>query len=346
MKKMTTYICFILMLTLLSGCFLMPVDEPPPPPLTVNISPEHGFFTVPVERGDIMREITAPASYTPSRRVHHSFPVDGVLILGIFVNVGQLVLEGDIIAELDVKKLEDEYNELTRMRELAGLELKQLEERQAILRRQATNAGIRLDNSSFLWSRDTLRLNIAYLDSVIEHVEQMIVDRNLYAAIDGVVTRAMIYYEGMLSDSNSIVATVSNDLVSSFVITGDVAESMKLGDRFEMSIGDEEHLMEVIDPDEYGIDVNIQPPYAFLTFVNTPPETIPETTGVVHIPLGKVNNVLYIPVSVLRRTNERTFVYVLDNNGLRSVRDVVTGFEGDGYIEIVSGLSEGEQVVR
>ncbi|MCL2819474.1 MAG: efflux RND transporter periplasmic adaptor subunit [Oscillospiraceae bacterium] len=336
----------VLTLPLMSGCFMLPVDQPPPPPLTISVPPEFEYITVPVERGDIKQELRAIASYTPSKREFHYFPADGIPVLGIYVTAGQEVSQGDLIAELDVLELENWYEELSRNRDLSRLELSELEEKQAILSRQAASAGFKLDNSSFIWSRDTLRLTIANLDRLIEYVEQRKVDRHIQAAIDGVVTSAMIYFDGMISTYGTSVATVSVDLVISFFVTGDAAEHMKKGDRFEMILGDDVHLMEVIDPDEFNITVTAEPPYAYLTFTGIPPEPGFDTTGIIYIPLGEIENVLFIPVSHLNRTEERSFVYVLDDNGLRTVRDVETGFEGDGLIEIKSGLSEGELVIQ
>ena len=36
---------------------------------------------------------------------------------------------------------------------------------------------------------------------------------------------------------------------------------------------------------------------------------------------------------------------MLDENGLKVLREVVTGLESDDYIEVVSGLAEGDSVI-
>ena len=345
MRRIIFIICVASMLTFLSGCFFMPVDDPLPPPPTIFIPTDHPFSTVPVQRGDVIHEVKVSAVQVSSRKEQHYFPADGVTVLGIYVVIGQTVMEGDIIAALDVIELENEHNELNRTREMSALELSQLEERQRIISRQAADAGIKLDNTSFLWTRDTLRLTIAHLDRLIENVEKQKTDMYVRAAMDGVVTNALVYYEGMRSNSNNIVATVSVELVPTFVVTDDAAANMNPGDRFEMTLGKDLYLMVVVDPAELGIDVIYQPPYAYLAFVGTMPGPGFETNGYVHVPVGNVKNVLYIPASLLNRVGGRNFVYVLDN-GLRALREVEPGFESDGYIEIISGLSEGELIIQ
>lgn len=41
----------------------------------------------------------------------------------------------------------------------------------------------------------------------------------------------------------------------------------------------------------------------------------------------------------------KRFVYVQDENGLRAMAEVETGFEADGFVEILSGLEEGDAVI-
>jgi len=350
MKKTLIIIITALIISLLSGCFFMPVDRPPPTQLTYTIPTGQVYPTVPVSRGDIKNEVIITAEYISSRREHHFFPADDIPVLGIYVTVGQEVSEGDLIAALDVLELEKEYEELNRRRELSELELSQLERRQAIIARQAASAGIRLDNSAFIWSRDTLRLTIAHQSELIEYIEQQKVEREVRALIDGVIINVATFHEGMVSSTTRSVATISVDLVPSFVITDDVASTMNIGDRFEMYLSNglilDVFLMEVIDPEDYGIEVTVEPPYAYITFVGPVPGPDFETTGRIIMTHGEVHNVLYIPVSALRRTDERNFVYVIDDNGLRTIRDVVPGLEGGGFIEIKSGLEEGELVTQ
>ena len=345
MRKILLFICLILIHTAISGCFMMPVDMPLPPPLTIPVPSVQEFTTEPVRRGDIKSKVIATGAYAPYGRVYHYFSVDDVPVLGIYVAIGQEVSEGDIIAELDVLELEAEYEELIRKRGISRLELSQLEEKQRIITRQAANAGIKLDNSSYLWSRDTLRLAIAHIDKLLENIEEEKVERNLYAAADGIITTVMIFHEGMLSNSKSSVATVSTEVATLFSVAGDAVVYLKPGDRVEMILDDELYAMEVIDPDDYGNDIPNKSTNAFLAFIGTQPEPGFGSSGEVHIALGEAKDVLYIPADFLWRSEERTFVYILNSSGVREIRYVVTGLEGSQYVEIVSGLSEGELVI-
>jgi RND family efflux transporter MFP subunit len=55
-------------------------------------------------------------------------------------------------------------------------------------------------------------------------------------------------------------------------------------------------------------------------------------------------NVLLIPQSALKTVGERSFVTVVDG-GKQSEREVTLGYRGNGQVEVVAGLSEGERVL-
>ena len=61
-------------------------------------------------------------------------------------------------------------------------------------------------------------------------------------------------------------------------------------------------------------------------------------------------NVLYVPIEAVHTQNNKKFVYVLTgsnnpNNTSQEMREVTTGSSTDSYVEIKSGLQEGEQVI-
>ena len=54
---------------------------------------------------------------------------------------------------------------------------------------------------------------------------------------------------------------------------------------------------------------------------------------------------LSLPRQMIFTAGEKHFVYVLGEDGLPQVRWVEIGLSGDSLTEIVSGLSEGEDVI-
>jgi len=346
---------------LLTGCFALPAEAPVLPPPMITQPVERTFYTVPVARGDIRLEANPFALYMPARIESQRFAVDFIPVLGIFVSVGDEVSEGDIIAALDLSEIQQELDSLSPRRVRLNLELELLRERHELAQR--------LGGSVDMAQRNFLRAELELLERLLSHVTYLNDERYLRATMDGVITSAEVFLEGMHSNSNQTIAVISDQAFSSFVVLGEMAELMNPGDRFVMTLGavvqeqrvrgwiwdttteiiDDLFLMEVVDPADFGFVRDAQPDIevaeAFLAFVDTPPAPGFDTFGRVHIPLEEVSNVLYIPAATLHRHGERSFVYVLED-GIRTVRDVVPGLEGEGLVEIISGLAEGELIIR
>ncbi|MGN0367443.1 MAG: efflux RND transporter periplasmic adaptor subunit [Wujia sp.] len=58
-----------------------------------------------------------------------------------------------------------------------------------------------------------------------------------------------------------------------------------------------------------------------------------------------LKNVLYVPESAVLRSNDKTYVYVMDKDGFRHGVEVTIGSTVDGYTVIESGIKEGDLVV-
>jgi len=67
-------------------------------------------------------------------------------------------------------------------------------------------------------------------------------------------------------------------------------------------------------------------------------------TGKVEVTIDDLNDVLYVPIQSVVSTEEKTICYVSTNKKLEE-REVVTGLFDDDFVEIKSGLNEGEKVL-
>lgn len=58
------------------------------------------------------------------------------------------------------------------------------------------------------------------------------------------------------------------------------------------------------------------------------------------------DDVLCLPAKAVTTFENTYIVYYVDENGLKSSKVVETGLYADGLVEIVSGLEEGEMVIK
>ena len=59
---------------------------------------------------------------------------------------------------------------------------------------------------------------------------------------------------------------------------------------------------------------------------------------------AEVDDVLAVPIRAIKYDGSRVYVFMLDGTDLKEV-DVEIGVAGDQYVEILSGLKEGDEVV-
>lgn len=69
-------------------------------------------------------------------------------------------------------------------------------------------------------------------------------------------------------------------------------------------------------------------------------------TAIVTIITGKRENVLTISNTAINKENHKTFVTVLGKNNQPVKREVTIGFSNGVLSEVVSGLREGETVLK
>jgi len=328
-------ICLLLVFV---GC-AMPDEIELLPPM-VEEPREQAFWLVPVERGDISYDASVPAIAVVPTITNQNFSLTGAPILEIFVQVGSTVHEGEIIASLDVPQVQGQFDQISSRQAAISFEIGLLNDRrQLAVNFSRPTAGY----DAMLASLNTeFTLNAELLAHVTELNEQ----RYLRASKDGIIS-AINFDEGQMPGLSNF-AGIANIAFPYFVVQGDAAADMLEGERFQMVVGSTIFAAEVVEPDTFGLprseDAENE---AFLLFADV--TEFPRITGatnarvLLHTEIRE--GVLFIPNSLLHNFEERTFVFIVED-GFRTMRDVVTGFVGGGFTEIVSGLEEGELVLQ
>ena len=174
--------------------------------------------------------------------------------------------------------------------------------------------------------------------------EAYVRERQLRAGISGVVTYARSLEKGTLSDETEVVFTISDAGSSLFVLSTKDLENFPEGRTVEVVIGLEKQVYPCtvvgVQAGEDGAEgeVYLKPDDAAAALADG-------DRGAVTLELDRREDVLYINASAVKRMDDKRFVYVQDENGLRAMAEVETGFEAGGFVEILSGLEEGDAVI-
>jgi Cu(I)/Ag(I) efflux system membrane fusion protein len=179
-------------------------------------------------------------------------------------------------------------------------------------------------------------------------------DRNLrqsiayYAPQDGVVTNLMVR-EGMFVKPDNQIATLA-DLSTVWVMAevfeqqvSWIEEGLPAEVEFSYLPGRKfEGVVEYIYPD---LDQRTRALTVRLKFNNHDEELKPNMFGTVSIFAGAKDNIVVIPREAVIRTGSDVRVILAKREGRFEPRKIVTGIESGDWVEVKSGLREGEKVV-
>ncbi|NOY58457.1 MAG: efflux RND transporter periplasmic adaptor subunit [Calditrichaeota bacterium] len=310
--------------------------------------------TVTVARRDISSSVLATGIIKPmvGAEVRVGSRASGT-VQHLYVNIGDMVTKGQVLAELDPAELQAEYNQakaaLENARanyEYAKLDLK----RQHSLLKQNFISQNQLDlaEKSFEINKAKLKqaeANLAYAEVQLSYTK-------IIAPISGVIA-SVSTQEGETVTARFSAPTFVTIInlkkleVWAYVDETDIGR-VEVGQRTTFTVDtypatDFEGVVTAIYP-KAVIQDNVVNYVTTIKITNFKGKTLrPEMTATVRILLKTRENVLAIPRKAVHNREGEKFVTIL-NGAMPEKRKVILGWESDGYFEVLSGLKEGEKI--
>lgn len=315
------------------GMDLIPVykDEQQAPGSEVVIAPEVvqnlGVRTAIVERSKLWRRISTVGfvDYDESKLSHIHLRTQGWIENLTVQSEGDRVQKGQLLFKLYSPELVNAQEEYLQALSLGNKTLINASKQRLLA------LGIHSSEIKRLNKDRTARLTISF-----------------FAPQDGVVSLLKVR-DGMYVKPENQIATLANlstvwvmaevfERQSGWVEVGQPAEvrfSYLPGNKFE---GKVEYIYPDLDPRTRALTVRLK--------FDNPGETLkPNMYGDVYIFAGAKENIIVVPRESVIRTGTSERVILAKGEGRFEPREVVTGIESGEWIEIQSGLSEGEKVV-
>ena len=334
----------------LSGCFLLP-EEPEIPALPLVTSQiEEEYKTETVQKGDL--ELTADVSFSnvPLQEEDLKFSISGQRYGGIYVQVGDSVKAGDLVAEMNNSAVNSQIASIDKQLSLLAIELDIAVQSLEVARQLNVQAG--KDISDYEKKVTQLEDEAYILNLRRQELEDEKESRRLYASIDGTVTYAKTINSGSTTIKNSAVVTIANReeyILSAFTEYYDAFAS---GEKYAVVIGDVPYEAVAVEAVELGFEPESRDNKGTMEekvyLVLTDEDVFFESEsfrGEVHLVLDSRQDVMWLPSKAVVTIGGQPMVYYQDETGLRSAKAVETGLEADSGIEIISGLEVGDEVI-
>ena len=355
MKRfLTVCLAFILLCT---GCGLLPEEKGRRKAPVNKTALETQYFTMAtVERGDITSGYIAECRYGTQRTQSLAFGVAFEQVTGVYVQKGDPVYEGQLLAEITLGTLEDELEacedtckqidaDLNYTTKMLGFET----ERQKL----AKNYGRKYDTKTLddlTLKKTDLEGKKSVADLKLAETKKKISDRRLVADFDGVVSfvREIRPWEPVGTNTFITITSADNGFIAT-VEGEEIIAGFREGETYQVETDDD-----IITCTLFAIRETMYNNRSIIVLVPTDPdlEILPDTEGIVRIVSQEVKNVLYIPTAAVRTIDGRKAVYVVDKDGVRDIRYIEIGLSVSGMkqqelnrTEVRSGLSEGDRVI-
>ena len=359
---------------MLTSCSLMPEEESlPASPVIYSYTAEEYKLTT-VMRGDLVIDTTVSCTYVPAKEKNLSFSFGGVYIDKVYVQKGDQVKEGQVLAQLAQDNLQEQIASQQYQLDVLELEKVHMEENRDF---DLLKHDIVLDNLE--WSmehnggasayklqeqkeeqleqraeteekyakqlqeaEDAIYLQKLRLTKLNEELEQS----QIIADMDGTVTYVRSVSVGERSVKGQVFITLSDLDSTVFVVEGKNAKYFPEGTEVLINCQDKEIAAQAVALENLDMTVDADgEDVAYLQLKQPDPSITDGERGKIKVVLEQSLDTLYVDKDAIGKVNGEAFVYMLDQDGLRIMQKVTTGLECGDYIEILDGLKENDSVI-
>jgi len=341
--------CMCTCALVLSGCSLFGEEEGRKSISIVRENIEDEYNIIHCEKRNIILTSTISCTYRQLMEETLSFPVADKTVAYVYVNEGDEVFAGDVLAKLDVESLENDNINMREEMEKNEFLMQQADEMIEFYEKKLESSGLSLTSKeSYLTKLRKIReKKRSYADTngfdeiKLSANERQIEQGTLKAGIDGNVSFIRDNLEGSTSVVGEKVMTIVNSAVCGFQATDKNAILfMKPGDKATVAASNSEETYEVtltsIDEASFKLNFELdQPDYSIKV----------GTRGNITAVRDTAENVWSLPKSCVYEADDFYYVYVLNESGVREMRKVTVGLVGDEFTEIKDGITETDNII-
>jgi multidrug efflux pump subunit AcrA (membrane-fusion protein) len=360
-KKKNCMPLFLLAALLTNGCSVIPEQVAKHPDVVVEAVEEADYNLAQVERGDIKLTKKLYFLYSQTTEEGLSFATENRRVVGVYVDVGDEVTVGQLIAELYTEDLEENLASYEYQKERYELLNSQAEERFAYDKNvlKSSYDSETITKAEYKNQLDALEEELdrtkegnndalTILKLRMEEIQEQMDGCKIYAGIDGVVTYLLPRLLGSSSDEDVTVCRLINSDECLFRLEdSDYSSYFETGQSVYLKVSDdvgyETTVARIEKKDEEDED---SASIVYLEPDEIDTELAVGTRCYYELLLDEREDVLYLPNRCVFVADDQAYVFVEDDGGMMSIQYITIGMQGDSYTEITGGLEEGDIVIR
>ena len=312
--------------------------------------------------GDVKKTQRIKCTYQQLRDESLSFGISGKSVDKVYVEEGDSVAKGQILAELssgnrqeDIARLEYqiarnelqmEYSQINEDYEISTLWLNYLyQSGQSESDKERLEDNVALVQQNYGYAREDYQDAMALDRLQLAQLQQEAAASRLVAGIAGTVSFVKDGLEGSTSVRGEEVLTIIDGSECLFVTQAqEYASCFTPGMEVYMEItsgsGAGKYTLTPHQMEKWGEQ------QLFTLTAGAENATIEVgTTGTIVAVVDQRSQVLSVPLSAVHSADGKDYVYVLGEDQMREVKWIETGLYGDNMVEVLSGLAEGERVI-
>ena len=332
---------------------------------TKNNGEDNGIRLIKVERGDIVEKALAIGRIEPKKEIAVKSKISGI-VRNVFVEVGDQVKPGQPLMEIKPDPTPLEFAEAKRNSEIAFANFERASseyERMKTLLESQLISQKDFDIAENEYIQSKLRLNMAQERlALIDQGSTKVADRQVDTIIKSPVAGTIL--ERRVNEGDPVVPLTSYQEGTELLLLADMDSLIFKGTVDEIDVGKLEQGMEaelkigaIPDEDIWGTLIRISPKakkQENATLFDVEIAITERGNKVIRagysanaeLLINKAANTLFIPERLVIFEEDRTYVEVQDESGEIEKKEIKTGLSDGINVEILEGLSQGEEVVE
>lgn len=316
-----------------------------------------------VKRGTVVSSKSLTCVYVQAKQQEVAFSEGGKTIEKIHVREGDYVKTGDLLAEVSTGTLEEDIAALEYKIAKDELEMGYLgahedfelrdsyykmvyyspREEEDVEEQEERDEDIR---ESYQYKREDYQDEQEFDKAELEKLKAEFASSRLLASMDGVVYSVQRGLEGTTSTRDEVIMTIidgtqgmfemeepeymqyfsEDDIINLEITYGSAAGAYEVTPTKMDEWSEKQYFSVYSGPDNDGIEVG--------------------TKASIQMVLDEKEDVIYLPNECIYKADDKSYVYVLDEQNMQTACWIETGLVGDAVTEVISGLNEGDMVVK